>query len=651
MPKEVIHIQSFNAGILGGIDEHDVPPDAFAYSENLNPAAIQGKLSGIEADRTVITSAAYDAVVGGVSGAAGVSVAANYEAGDSVVGLDPVEGSVFEVTDIDGTPAITQLDAAPTTAGTPMAAVSDGSAVHLGMGLSTTPQWVGDIDYDQFGGAVPGKSIAEDTLRRAFLGGTVTSITFPSNTPETSADDRVFESGVTYYYAVVFQYDGYQEGPIAQDFQGGSAAVGSFVGGGYSDVTVRVTIKDNDAEWNSRISGIVLYRGQTTGASTSKWPPAEMGYIDTIKIDDAAWTGSLGARVFDYTDSAAVEGESYSSRNGVSAVQFDMDLQWEFSAASEQYHFAAGVTTNLDGRNFDEAQRSVFRSQPYKFSMWDKRDFVLLPVRPVAIAAFAGRLYAFSENRTWVIDGTTLNIESEIHGIGTFDNDSVVATDRGLFFCDRNNIYITDTEGRVTPIGNPVLKNDVDQRAAYLSRTTATNPVVVYDSLYDAYVVAYENSAGTISFLMYRPQQAQTIDLPRGRWDHVLTTYTQLGARISANLRHPVLVLDGAMVEIFGSTTKRPWTATMRKFHDSAYAKYYHARILGDNVTAEYSEDGGSFIAATLSPDGGGSFKAPINSKTGRAWSRVRTHQMRLSGGANDEVDALSITRRRMQQT
>ena len=49
--KQTIHIKGFHAGLWGGVDERDVPLDGFAYSENVNPAQVQGKLSGIDATR------------------------------------------------------------------------------------------------------------------------------------------------------------------------------------------------------------------------------------------------------------------------------------------------------------------------------------------------------------------------------------------------------------------------------------------------------------------------------------------------------------------------------------------------------------------------------------------------------------------------
>jgi hypothetical protein len=676
MAKEVVNIRLFNSGIIGGLDERDIPLDAFAYSEGLNPVAIQGKLSGIETDREVVSDVTYDAAVTGASGGAGgVTAAANYEDGDDVVLVDSTSDSIVEITDIDGTPSVSELESGVTIAEftseftdefgnialstfSPQAAVYDGAAVHIGLGanLSADPKWVGEISFGQFGGAVAtGTQIQSDQLKRV-TDDILTGITANNEQTASAANETVFAEDSIYWYAYTLQYDGYQEGPLSQ---GETASALNqnlvvLVDGttyGYKSWDVNLTIDDTAADWSSRISGINLYRGTGTASYESTWPDTEMEYLTTIAIDNPEWGGSSGARTYTFTDDVVALGDTYSTRTGIPATQKDMDFHWGLSCATAQYHFIANVVTELDGEVFDEAERAIYRSRPYQFSMFSKLDFVLLPVKPIALAAFRQKVYAFAANRAFIIDATTLDILEEIDGVGCFGQSSVIVTDHGMFFCDRNNIYITDFDGRITPIGMPVLKNDVDTKAAYLSRSTATDPVVFYDAKYNAYGVAYVNSGSTVSFLMYRPQQAQTIDLPRGRWDHILTTYTSLGIRIPSIDDHPLLVLDGDIVEIFGGASTRAWTATLREIETPEYSKYYECRVLGDNVTVEYSEDGGAFASATMAAEGTGVFKGEVNSRTGRSWSRVRTHQLRLTGTAGQEVDSIAVTRRRMVQT
>ena len=652
--KEVVHIKGFNAGIIGGIDERDVPVDAFAYSENVNPAQIQGKLSGIEDDSEVVSDATYDAAVTAASGGAGgVSVSANYEEGDSVVLLDTGNGAIVEITDIDGDsggPNVDEIDAAPTVSGTPKAMVSDGSAVHIGMGPSSSaaPQWVGEIDYGQFTSGTPGLAaptgtqVASGVLKYGNDGGAGPAALSYVSAVDEGTNDVVLEANTNYYWFVALQYDGYQEGPISLSQPSASFAVQATA---KASATFTITVNDSDADWNRRISALVIYRGAST--DLSGLPSAEPVHVATIDIDSGSWGGVAGAYTYTFVDDN-LGGSSYTDRTGIPASQGEMNIYWGLSCASDQYHFIADVVTSFGGVSFNEAKRAIFRSQAFKFDMWDKTEFVLLPTKPNAIAAHSGRVYAFADNRVWVIDAATLDIVSEITGIGCFGPDSIVSTDYGLFFCDKNNIYVTDAEGRITPIGNPVLKNDVDSDAAYLSRSTGTNPVVAYDARYNAYVIAYVNASGTVSYLMYRPQQRQTIDLPQGRWDHVKTAYTALGARIASNLPHPLMVLDGDIVQLFGSTSKRAWTVTLREFETPEFSKYYDADILGDEVTLEYSEDGGAFATASTAAYGTGAYRGEVNSRTGRAWTRVHTHQLRLTGTANQEVDSLAVNRRRM---
>ena len=44
MPKELFEIKSFNKGIISSPSESDIPPDAAAYSLDVDPNGIDGKL-------------------------------------------------------------------------------------------------------------------------------------------------------------------------------------------------------------------------------------------------------------------------------------------------------------------------------------------------------------------------------------------------------------------------------------------------------------------------------------------------------------------------------------------------------------------------------------------------------------------------------
>lgn len=637
--------------MIGALDARDVPLDAMAYSENLNPIAIQGRLGGIEADQTFLAGAS---ATGSTSASRSYTI---YKDGTRAVYYDGT--NLREITGIGTTLVNNDLGAFTST--DYASAVSDGKAVHIGLGDDATaiPRWVGEIDYGQFGDPAPtGTQALDARLRRARRSQTITTMTFNNEQEATDSTEAVFRTGNKYFYFFTFQYDGYQEGPLAAAKGLEADASYSFFtvgpGGwelfatnnGFKSVDVNITVNDNSAEWSSRVSGIVVYRALSEGNPIL--PDNEPEFLRIIDINDASWGGTAGARTFTWTDDNNYTGATYSERTGIPPTVEDFDIHWQLSTTNDVYHFVG----NAQFDEIPESSRVVYRSQPYKYNMFDwTRDFVVLQQTPSALASFAGRLFAFTPNRTFVIDPNTLDVADTWEGIGTYDQSSVVVTDRGMFFCNDNNIYVYDGNA-VHPIGAPVLRNDVDTDAAWLSKiTTNFNPVVLYDARMDAFIVAYVNASGNVSYLSYKTARSQTIDLPTGRWDHITTTATQVRGRLLSATGRPILGLGNDLVELFASTTKRAWTATLREIETPMKAKYYHVRIHGSPVTVEYSEDGGTFTSATLSLDGTGVHRADINGHAGRSWDRVNTWQLRLTGAAAQEVDMIDITRRLMART
>ena len=56
------------------------------------------------------------------------------------------------------------------------------------------------------------------------------------------------------------------------------------------------------------------------------------------------------------------------------------------------------------------------------------------------------------------VDPNNMVLEDISEGIGCISQNTVVATDQGMFFCDKNNIYMHDGQ-RAKPIGEAILRN------------------------------------------------------------------------------------------------------------------------------------------------------------------------------------------------
>ena len=147
MPKELFEIRNFTKGIVSTPSEEDIPPNAATYSLNVEPNAIDGKLSGRKSDTA-----------------------------KAIVGLTAVQSSAFVDSSISGKKDLIYYDGndinkvedfydnpVEEKIGTygynnNVAMTVNNKEVHIGMGgTSTTPtRWIGRVAEPQWGTEVTG---------------------------------------------------------------------------------------------------------------------------------------------------------------------------------------------------------------------------------------------------------------------------------------------------------------------------------------------------------------------------------------------------------------------------------------------------------------------------------------------------------------
>ena len=92
------------------------------------------------------------------------------------------------------------------------------------------------------------------------------------------------------------------------------------------------------------------------------------------------------------------------------------------------------------------------------YSIFDYiNDFLTLKSKPTALANFNGRLYAFDEKNIYRINQQSLAIEDIYEGVGCTGKDSVVVTEYGMFFADRNGAYMHNGQSPIK-ISEPIQK-------------------------------------------------------------------------------------------------------------------------------------------------------------------------------------------------
>lgn len=615
MPKQSIIFTRFE-GVVGAADAHDLPVGTAAYAENLDPVTEAGLFAALPADSESGSN------IGILSD---VAVSTDFYGNTgSVLMVDQGDSNKIKLYVASGA-SFTYTSGANTRTG-PDTAVSDGEAMHVGMGAggSANPKWVGNIQHTQFyniGGSVanaaPGRTTVDAVLARAtFVGVHPTTTNITGALPDTfTADDGYvaydnsqvgLRNDTVYVYYASMTYDFHQEGPLrpilvvrlgrgtltilnedasitavggvtAAEYEtatvGGEFAAQAATGLKYLQMKVRVlhgTIPE-------RVTGINIYRGENPLLGGAIWDsglstedPFLIKQIDlagTVSMSgtptydqwyNTSETGSGGgtwdsasAGVYAYfllRDDGSVMGGTYGDRTGITPALETMQLHYSVSCASQGFH----VVGRCYHPNMLNLENWIFRSKPGAFDQFDwTADYLKLSFRPNALVNYGGRVYAFGNARTAVINPGTLDIEDEWEGIGAPARKSIVVSDRGMFWADNANVY-WHNGATVERIGQPILRNQFDANVGWLglSRTSGNltnSPVVGYDARYDA--VFFFVTTGATAYV------AWMFHIPTQRW--VLVTFPSIagGPWIHAWNRS-----DGRLMVMCGTATREIWT-------------------------------------------------------------------------------------------
>lgn len=629
MPLDVLEIQHFNGGIVGSADDRDIPVDAASYAENLDPIGEEGKLSGLPTDQLVTDGAATPAPVGG-----GGKAYTLFKDGTQAVYYhdDGTNKTLKHVTGLGGGVA-SEASLGVVASNGKACGVADHRAVHFGLGgsSSTPAKWVGEIAHGQFGGAAPSGIQVVDALLDT------PNISMPSVTLKTADSDGYFRNGYKYFYRMSVTYDGYQEAPLIG--AGAGWNTGKVSGGPYAAVDVELSIADGTLP--KRVTHVNLYRAETPDGGSAK-PSSDWTLVESVSVE-TGWTLTAGSWKKTVTDNGVV-GQTFERRTGFSSTLNEMKVNYGLSASTEGHHFVAlCYSASVSG-----AENYIFKSKAYRFDTFDwSADFLHLPVPPKAMTSFMGRLFVFAEGKFFIVNPSTMGIEDEYEGIGCIGPDSLVVSDRGLFWADKHGLYLHDG-AKLHHVGRAILKNQYDSAAGWLSVNHASGVSCLYDATRDLFLAIH---AGT-------PNRAWAYHTESGRWMLVKldldgqATSGAIGGRFMGVDGTPYISLGTNLYRIFKGTGTRPWLWVSRRLTrdlPSLFRKFYHARVTGADASLDYSEDGGPWTASTSTTLGAGVYEHTVNSGQAEvtpAWHRAREVRIRLSSSAS--VSALGITYRQI---
>lgn len=296
-----------------------------------------------------------------------------------------------------------------------------------------------------------------------------------------------------YYYKVSFLYDGYQESPLS-DFT-------SILSTG-KQIAININVH-SVVSVNARVSHINIYMAE--GEQFSLSPTGFYRHVRSVKLD-ADWTsvsdnaanpnwGSYYTRL--YTHATGL-GASYEARTGISEVLKNTIPKYGLSAQLNNFLYVA----DCSHPEIDDASNYIFKSRPFNYDQFNYViDFMILPDKPVALEVFNGRLYAFTTNKTYVINPDGLYIEDTLEGIGCRNQNGVVVSEIGMCWIDSNSIYLHD--GKVVrDVGSKIKKSHqiddtynvystLEKLCAFSSSDYNGDIVVGYDSYRKAFCFFY----------------------------------------------------------------------------------------------------------------------------------------------------------------
>ena len=423
-----------------------------------------------------------------------------------------------------------------------------------------------------------------------------------------------------------------------------------------------------------RVTRINLYRAEDVSGSFKypwQWHANQFGVSDpvlfqSIDINDSGWVDATVVNgVTDFNQSydayktievqdTGVGYETFTGRTALPLGLNNMKLHYGVSCVAESYH----VVARCWHPELKQIESWLFKSKPYRYDTFDwSSDYLVLPTPPNALAYWMGKIYAFCDGRTYVINPATFDIEDTLEGIGAKHRKNIRITDRGMFWGDENNIYWHNGNS-IIPIGGPVLRNQHNDDAAWLERG-GNALVTVYAPRYDAILFAYENASGELGILMF--------NIGGQRWSYVtMSQLTSSGFPLQTNQLlscgyqktngEPVIGFDGSSggvdkyFHMFGhASNKRSWKFVSQQIKDGgSKTRYYHARVshYGSPPSVYFYDNDPSYQTphvVTLSNEVSGSVSKGQLTTTTDQWKYLRDFAIEFSGTGSQSASEVAI--------
>ena len=281
-----------------------------------------------------------------------------------------------------------------------------------------------------------------------------------------------FPTETTRWYRLSYEYDGFQESPMSNDFvyRNNSTSVD------YSSINITITLPTDIPPRATRIS---VWRLNEEGGLFKR--------VKTLKLTPSSWeAGAVGGRT--------VMSKSFIDK-GPSSIDMDYETWAHISPFTLNTNVNYGISTSLSNYLFvadvshpdikENKSSTIIRSEPGKYSMFDvlsADNLLTLDSTINALAGFQGRLYAFTDNNVVRISPEQMVEEDILEGFGCSHKDAVVVTEYGMFYADRNHIYQHDGSSSKI-ISYPIETDDFSGKNVSWQNMAATGDIkAIFDS-------------------------------------------------------------------------------------------------------------------------------------------------------------------------
>ena len=443
MSRERLIINKFGRGMACSVSSEDMDENAAYYCTDVNLLGLEGKLIGVP-DSVDKTSS-----IGAVGNAQGSAVIQDTDGKWSLVYLDITAMALKYISDIYGTPgAVTTLTTSFHASTTLATMIARNGTLRIGDDGFTTlvNKWVGITSNTYFGLSATSGLQAQLQECRDYHG--TSSGQFKIFATLGSSDPSgFFASDKTYFYRYALEYDGYQISTLAPLTSDGIVSTSGTV---YGNITATIRAQGkatNDFSdfSNKRITGVLVFRAESTTSISPTLPQTEYRLVERIAIDDGSWINDAINYRYNYSyNDIGNEGSTFNVYSGISQEATSNFMSWGIGAMVDNYMFIGQCVSS----DLEEAPYLIFRSVAGMPDVFDWQSstpaMMRLPNKPTAMASWYGKLYVWDENNMYRINPDAMVIEETIPGYGCLYQTSQVVTKYGIFFGDKTSVYHYD---------------------------------------------------------------------------------------------------------------------------------------------------------------------------------------------------------------